>query len=881
MVKYWLLIIVICICAGCSGKTSAELYDEGLKQMNASNPNGAVVLFKNVLEKDENHLDARFQLAKAYAKLGKREQAEKEFNKVLKLNPSRDDVLLELAGLYNASKKADEAFKLGEQYLAKHPGSVEGLEILGVSSAINSRYDDAERYLLQAAAADPSQAKTKLELAAVYVSAGKELKAKELLEELVRTDPKNPRPFYMLAAMETRAGNRDKALELYRTITANNPAETLAAYKTGIIYIEKGELDKADKTADVLLSSYPKRADGHRLKGLVNYQKKNYADALTNLQNSIKIAPTLEAYHFLGLCFYNRGELESALSQFRKILDNVPDSRQARLMTGTILLAQKRVDDAITEIQKVLQKDDNDAVAHNLLGNAFMAKGMFEDGMREFTKATKIDPKIVDAYLKRGYFYFSRGKNAEGETELASAVQAAPDALNSRLLLASYHLKSGKSDKALSVLKAGLTGKKSDAFLLNSIAAVYFAQNKQEEGIKSIQKAKVVDPAFPASYQNLATYFAATGKYDKAIGEYTSLLQNDPQNYRAMLGLAALYELKGSDAEALSYYQKATDTKQPAAFMAKAGYHLKKREAAEALKVLDEALKVDAKNVAVLEMKGRIQVSEKKYKEAISTFEAVEALNPEAGVALKIGAYVTMKETDKALEQARKIIDKYPNSARGYMVLGSIYESKKEYARAITEVKNGIKVDNANAQAYVYLGNLYEASKDTAQAMTAYEDACRKKPDFVPALFAQGALLDQAGKKKEAIAKYRTVIEKADGYVPAMNNLAYLYASGYGSKEEALRLAISAFKKEPGNAGVMDTLGYALLKNNRPGDAKKVLEKAVNLLPKNPTVAFHLALAYKESGDKVNALKMLQTAQSLGPFDDAKTAASLVAELKK
>ena len=110
MVKLWLLILIL-VCSGCSGKTSAELYAEGLKQLNAANPSGAVVLFKNILEKDENHLDARFQLAKAYVKLGKREQAEKEFNKVLKLNPLRDDVLLELAVLYNASKKADEAFK--------------------------------------------------------------------------------------------------------------------------------------------------------------------------------------------------------------------------------------------------------------------------------------------------------------------------------------------------------------------------------------------------------------------------------------------------------------------------------------------------------------------------------------------------------------------------------------------------------------------------------------------------------------------------------------------------------------------------------------------------------------------------------------------------
>ena len=123
MYKIILALIILITFSACGGKKKEELYAEGLKQLEASNPGGAVVLFKNALEKDENYLDARFQLAKSYARLGKREQAEKEFNKVLKQNPSRDEVLLELAGIFNASKKADEAFKLGEQYLAKHPGS--------------------------------------------------------------------------------------------------------------------------------------------------------------------------------------------------------------------------------------------------------------------------------------------------------------------------------------------------------------------------------------------------------------------------------------------------------------------------------------------------------------------------------------------------------------------------------------------------------------------------------------------------------------------------------------------------------------------------------------------------------------------------------------
>jgi Flp pilus assembly protein TadD len=66
----------------------------------------------------------------------------------------------------------------------------------------------------------------------------------------------------------------------------------------------------------------------------------------------------------------------------------------------------------------------------------------------------------------------------------------------------------------------------------------------------------------------------------------------------------------------------------------------------------------------------------------------------------------------------------------------------------------------------------------------------------------------------------------------------------------------------------MDTLGYALLKNGRAAEARKVLEKAVSILPGNPTVNYHLALACRESGDKVQAAAALRKALQLGNFPE-------------
>ena len=296
--------------------------------------------------------------------------------------------------------------------------------------------------------------------------------------------------------------------------------------------------------------------------------------------------------------------------------------------------------------------------------------------------------------------------------------------------------------------------------------------------------------------------------------------------------------------------------------------------------MLDEAIKLDSRNLAALEMKGKILVSENKGKEALKAFEEIEARNPDAGLALKIGAYVQLKEYPKALEQARRVIDKYPRSAQGYLIQASIREKQNDTAGAISEVNNGLRVDPRNVQAMLNLGRLHETRRDYSQAMAAYAEAVKVKPDFAPAHFAQGALLDLTGKKKEALAKYATALEKAPNYTPALNNLAYLYADGYGSKTEALRLAITAYKQEPGNAGLMDTLGYALLKNNRREDAKKALEQAAKLLPDNPTVSYHLAMAYKETGDRAKAATALQKALAAGNFQDAAAARALQAELK-
>ena len=875
-----LLLIVACI-SGCGGKSKEELYADGLKKVKEGNANGAIVLFRNALEKDPNYLEARYQLGKAYLATAKYEQAEKELQKVLHANPTRKDILIDLAKVYNGTRKPEQAIKQIREYLKSNPENADTLETLAISEALSDRLDVAEQDLIKALKLDPNRITTKLKLAGVFANQKKTEQAKELLTGFIKEKPTEARAYFMLAQLELSQGHKEKALKVYQDLAVVDPKNPAPVYKIGVLSNDMGHPDKADAIADDLMKRFPKRGEGYRLKGMLYYVKKNYPEAITSLQKSIQMQPVVEAFYYLGMSMYMRKEYEGALSQFRTILDRTPDAAQVRLMVAMIYLAQQRLDDSIAELQKVLKDNDRNALAHNMLGNAYMAKGMFAEGMRELNRATDLDPKLVDAYLKKGIYHLSTGNLKETESDLKTALQVAPDVLNNRLILSAYYLRLKNFDKAVAVLKEGLTKTKADAALYNNIASVMFMQKKNAEGLEYLQKAKEIDPAFLNTYFNTATWYATNGEQEKAIAEFKAVLQKDPQNLKALLTLAAYYESKGSDGETLAYFAKAIETKNPSAYVALANFYMKKKQSDKALDMIDGAIKSMPKNPDLLELKGRIYLADKKTKEAIGVFEQVEAINAERGILLKIQTYVSGKEFARAADEARRLIEVKPKSARGYMILAEIYEAQGNRDRAIDELKKGVRADSANTAALIQLGYTFARKKDYPQAMATFEEVLRKDPKAsAPALFGLGSMYEEQGKKQEALKKYRESLERSPAYVPALNNLASLYADGIGGKPaEGLVMAEKAVKSEPNNPNVLDTYGYLLLKNGRVAEARKILERVSSILPGNPTVNYHLALAYRDSGDRAQAISRVNKALEAGRFQEETQARQLLAEL--
>lgn len=879
MYKKLLLIAMAITLSACKAKTGEELYTEGMRALQAGKAGSAIVLFKSALEKEQNNRDIRYRLAQAYAAVGKYETAEREYRKILLLEPSRPGLQLELARLYNRLAKPDQALAHAEAARAEAADSAAPLEVLGRTYRLKSMSAKAEDFYRQALDKEPDNSDVRCELAELALQQGRAQQARELLTRLMAATPPGVRAGCLYAEAEIALGRKVEARAVYQRLAASHQDDPLPAYRGGLLDLEAGKAAAAETIATDLTRRFPERAEGYRLRGFVLFGRKAYREAITLLQRANHLHPTAAGHYYLGLSLYGAGDLESALSQFRVILDRVPHFNQARLMTAAILLQQKRLDDAVSEGKRLVEDDQQNALAYNLLGSAYMEKGMYEEGLSFLNRSIRLNPALIDTYLKKGMIHLSQGNIGDVETDLVTAVQVAPDLVTTRMLLSSLYLYRNNRPKALSVLREGLNGSSSDSALLTGMAAVLFGENRSAEGVRLLEQARGKNPGATGPVFALANHYVVRNEPEQALSAYAEILKQQPTNLKALLGTATVLASMQRHQDALTYYMRARESHDPAAYLALSRFHEQQGRLESALQTGSEALGRYPRSLPLLEQQGRLLLKANRGDEALKLFGDVVAIAPETALTLQVAAYQTMKQFPKAVAAAKQAISSKPDAAFGYQLLAALYVSQNRIGEAISELTTAVQRDRNNLQPALALARLLARSGDFSAAVTLCNEQLRRHPGAAQAQATRAAILAEAGKKREAVKSYRAALSLAGNYLPALNNLAQLCNEGFCSKEEGLRLAEAAHAVSSNRPEVDDTLGYALLRKGQPAEALPHLQRAAAALTGDPTVNYHLALAHQELGNRQQALRYLEDALRHAGFKEEQQARHLLTKL--
>jgi tetratricopeptide (TPR) repeat protein len=275
----------------------------------------------------------------------------------------------ELAYVYTALQKADEARGEYERAIAIDPKMAEAYLNLGILFIERDPAGVAVPNLRRAVELLPAQNRPRYLLGVALENAEDYSRAAESFEGAYRLDPNNLEPILHLANLYVRLQRPADAEKKFRSILEaqpNNPqallgvAECLAAQK---------KPEAADAYRSYLAVQPGDSAARARLVHLL-VEQQQYDAALAEL---------------------NRAEADQGA--------NTPLNLDAMRMRADIQVAQKKWDDAIVTLNKAVTLSPRDAQLHGGLGRIYLQKRDFPDALKELKMALQQDGGNV-AYWK-------------------------------------------------------------------------------------------------------------------------------------------------------------------------------------------------------------------------------------------------------------------------------------------------------------------------------------------------------------------------------------------------------------------------------------------------------------------------------------------------
>ncbi|MGO9239637.1 MAG: tetratricopeptide repeat protein [Bryobacteraceae bacterium] len=277
---------------------------EAQSQLDAGHPQQAIVILKDLLDRNPDNYGVWFDLGVAYGLAGQNTEAAAAFRKVLALQPN----------LYEAQLN------------------------FGLLLLKQKQYGDAAALLTQAAAQKPREARPQLLLGQALLGAGKPAEAEARLRAVTTLDPRQAEAFFLLAralAAQEKWPDAAAAMTKYNEL---KPADTSAQLELAQY------LEKAKKPADAaaIYRRFPHDPAALERAGVLALDLGDTKQAVASLTAALALSPTPALRYALAHALKLDGQPDKAIEVAAPLVGAQPDNLELRMFYGRLLRDQKQ-----------------------------------------------------------------------------------------------------------------------------------------------------------------------------------------------------------------------------------------------------------------------------------------------------------------------------------------------------------------------------------------------------------------------------------------------------------------------------------------------------------------------------------------------------------
>ncbi|WP_316862876.1 tetratricopeptide repeat protein [uncultured Cohaesibacter sp.] len=319
-----------------------------------------------------------------------------------------------------------------------------------------------------------------------------------------------------------------------------------------------------------------------------------------------------------------------------------------------------------------------------------------------------------------------------------------------------------------------------------------------------------------------ANSLAKKGKFAEARENYELVLQDYPNNKRAMKGLMALGSRGANLGEGTSLDRDIDLLKQMFA----------QKRFREVIQGARSILKIEPKNFLVSNILALAYMQTGQFEDAVKAF-------------------------DKALASKPDHIEAHLNKGHACQFLGKLEEARLSF-------ENALSIQPDLAQAHNNIGNVLQKQRKFAEAEAAYRKALEFKPEFPEALYNLGHALQEQRKLSEARDAYANAIAVRSDIPEAHHDLGTVlcelkeFEEAVSSFEKAIALRSDFFVAH-------NSLGHAYFELEDFQNAIESCNKALSIRPDYAKAYSNLGIINETLGNKEQALEAFRKALSLKP----------------
>jgi tetratricopeptide (TPR) repeat protein len=381
-------------------------------------------------------------------------------------------------------------------------------------------------------------------------------------------------------------------------------------------------------------------------------------------------------------------------------------------------------------------------------------------------------------------------------------------------------------------------------------------------------------PDNPVAHYNLGRAYVARGEWAQAKQQFQKAIEIKPDYALPRITLAQLEISQREYEAALKGAQEIlekVDRNNLDARLLEAEALRGQKKYGDSKTLLNAMVKASPSSPEIHYELGAVALEENRYKDAEDSFKRAYELNP-ANSRYLMGMVKTdmaQHKPDAALGLLLAESKKTPNRVDLLVDLATTSTEAGRYDDALgyyQRVLDGLdKNSRSRGEVYYLMGETYRIKGDDNNAIAALQKARTVLPDSQDVLSALALILDRRGRRAEAQSVYEAIIRMNPNNGLALNNLAFLMVESGLDTDVALSYAQRDKQLMPDIPEVTDTLGWIYLKKAQYDYAVNAFQDLVAKAPGHSTFHYHLAMAYKQKGDKGKAIEQLHDALKYNP----------------